>query len=78
MFSVDNRRLIAYSSAGVEEVPVKIVSGEDPEISELLKGRFDPIGGQGNYIVVAPSAQRPFVQQTLYDYNLIKGVQLGR
>ncbi len=78
LFTIDNRRLVAYGSSGVKEIPVQVVSADDQEIALILKDRFDPIRGEGRNIVIVPRADRAVVQQELYENGLIQGVQLGR
>lgn len=77
-FSMDNRRLVAFNHAGITEVPIEIVSLKDRLVAQRFTSRFDPIGGEGLNIVITPSSARFQAQQTLKDYELIKGIQLGR
>ncbi len=69
---------MAYGSAGVKNTPVEVVSADDPIIAQSLEGRLDLVRGEGQYVVIVKSAERAAAQQQLYDYGLIKGVQLGR
>ncbi|MEN8517159.1 LysM peptidoglycan-binding domain-containing protein [Burkholderia sp. RS02] len=76
-FSIDNRRLVAFNLAGVRGVPIQIVTLDNPAVAARFFDRFDPIGGVGKNIVIAPSSARTPAQLLLRDSGLIKGVQLG-
>ncbi len=76
-FSIDNRRLVAFNLAGVRDVPIEIVTLDNPAVAARFFDRFDPIGGVGKNIVIAPSSARTPAQLLLRDSGLIKGVQLG-
>ncbi|MBX9432000.1 hypothetical protein ACI2UZ_08050 [Ralstonia nicotianae] len=76
-FSIDNRRLVAFNTAGIDNVPIQVVSLEDPAVAARFFDRFDSIGGTGQNIVITPSSGRTAAQQLLKDFGLIKGVQLG-
>lgn len=79
LFSVDNRRLMAFSTANIEEIPIEIVSMEhDAKLAERFYDRLNPIAKEGNYIVVVNSKGRREAQELLYEHGLISGVQLGR
>jgi hypothetical protein len=44
LFSIDNRRLLAFNSASVEKIPVQIVSLiDDPFLQLTFRDRFDPV-----------------------------------
>jgi hypothetical protein len=77
-FSIDNRRLLGFSQAGVISTPIQVVSLSDPIVANRFFKRFDPIGGEGFNIVIAPAAERTAAQKLLKNTGLIKGVQLGR
>jgi RHS repeat-associated protein len=72
LWSLDNRRLLAFSQAGVKTVPVKIVSLADPAIAAEWAAKANPIGGVGRFIVVTPRAGRPAAEALLRSYGLIK------
>ncbi len=78
LFTLDNRRLLAFNLANISEIPVEVVSMSDMSVSARFKNRWDPIRGQGNYVAVATVKERPMTQQLLYENGLIKGVQLGK
>jgi len=77
LFSLDNRRLLAFNSAGVDKVPVKIVSSDDPFVSKKLLRRFDPIVGEGHYVVVVPKTERVEALNLLEKYDMIRGTSNG-
>ena len=76
-FSIDNRRLLSFNQAGVDDVPIQVMSLKDPVAANRFFSRFDPIRGEGLNIVITPSLGRTAAQQLLKDYGLIRGVQLG-
>ncbi|WLE58835.1 LysM peptidoglycan-binding domain-containing protein [Burkholderia plantarii] len=76
-FSIDNRRLVAFNLAGVRDVPIQVVTLDNPAVAARFFDRFDPIGGVGKNIVIVPSSARTAAQLLLRDSGLIKGVQLG-
>lgn len=73
-FTLDNRRLIAFNAAGVDNIPFQVVNASDPEIATLLRNpsRLNPIAGEGRYIVVAPKAGQVAARQLLLENGLIK------
>lgn len=73
-FSLDNRRLVAFNAAGVDNVPIQIISRSDPSIATLLRNptRMNPIGGEGRYIVIARKADQSAARQLLLERGLIK------
>jgi hypothetical protein len=73
-FSLDNRRLVAFNAAGVDNVPIQIVSSSDPSIATLLRNptRMNPIGDEGRYIVIAPKTGQSPARQLLLERGLIK------
>jgi hypothetical protein len=76
LFSINNRRLAAYSLAGVDDIPIEVVSLKDASIAKRFFSRFDPINGEGFDIVIATSKQRESAQRLLREYDMIKGIQL--
>lgn len=71
LFSIDNRRLLAFNMAQMDKIPVEIVSLDDPAVLDRYQYRTDPILSQGNYVVVATQAERSAALDTLYEYNMI-------
>lgn len=59
-WSLDNRRLLAFREAGLQSIPLRFVSLNEPLIGEMFKQRFNPIN-DGQIIVVTPgaSARKP-------------------
>ncbi len=45
MWTLDNRRLLAFGQAGIETVPVRVVSMSDCTIAREFAEKFNPIGG---------------------------------
>lgn len=77
-FSMDNRRLAAFSLGGQTDIPIELVDLESgPILSQQFYDRFDPIDGEGYYTAVATRAQRVPTQQLLFDLGKINGHQLG-
>jgi len=75
-FSIDNRRLVAFNLAGVDKIPVQVVSLKDTAVLDKLRLRFDPVDQEGKYIVIATSKERLEAQQVLHQYGKIKGINL--
>ena len=75
-FSIDNRRLVAFNVAGVKDIPIEIVSLNDPKVSQRFFDRFDPIDNEGIDIVITSTRGRNAAQQLLKDYGKINGIQL--
>jgi hypothetical protein len=78
LFSIDNRRLAAFSQSGITDVPIEIVSLKNPAVSQRFWDRFDPIDGEGLSITIATTKQRVETQQLLQSLGKIRGVQLGQ
>lgn len=76
LFSLDNRRLATFHHAGVEDIPIEMVSLKNQKVYERFIERFDPIDGEGLDIIFATSKQRESAQQLLLDYGKIQGIQL--
>jgi hypothetical protein len=77
LYSLDNRRLLSFNMAGINEVPVEVVSLDDPGIAFRFNRRFDPINNQGNYAVVVNRADRGSALNLLRENDMIKGVHNG-
>ena len=73
-FTLDNRRLIAFNAAGVDSIPIQVVSAGDPAIATLLRNptRMNPIAGEGRYIIVTPKVDQQSARQLLLENGLIK------
>ena len=70
-------RLDTEDSAGIEKIPVQIVSLDNLSIASKFDRRFNPIGGVGNYTVVVNRAKRGEALELLESYNLIKRSNYG-
>ena len=77
LFSLDNRRLLAFNSAGVDKIPIQIVSLDNAAIKIKFRERLRPIRDEGNYAVIVNRAQRAASLELLKEYNLIKGINRG-
>jgi hypothetical protein len=75
-FSLDNQRLVTFQQAGIQEIPIKIISLENQMVAKRFFARFDPIAGEGNSIVMVTTQLRQMSQQLLNNMGLIKGIQL--
>ncbi len=71
LFSIDHRRLLAFNSAGVDKIPVHIVSLDDPAIYLKFRNRFNPILDEGQYAVVVPKSGRVDALSLLEEYGMI-------
>ena len=71
MFTLDNRRLVAFQNAGLGAIPVQRLSLDNPEVlTEFLK-KYNPIEG-GTKIVITPSADRAASETLLRQMGKIK------
>ncbi|MBL1260424.1 MAG: VCBS repeat-containing protein [Thiotrichaceae bacterium] len=55
LITLDNRRLAAFSAAGVKNIPVKKVSLSNAAVKKEFKKKFNPVNG-GNNIVITPDS----------------------
>ncbi len=77
LFSIDNRRLLAFNTAGIDKIPAQVVTLDDQAVYLKFRERFDPILGEGQYAVVVPRAERANALSLLEDYGMIKGMNNG-
>ena len=70
-FSFDNRRVVSYNLAGTRDVPIRLMGLDDPIFAQQVDRRFNPIGGEGMRVVVAPASQQAAVIQDLYNLGLV-------
>jgi hypothetical protein len=71
LLALDNRRVLSFSQAGVESIPLQVVSRSNPAVAAEFASKFNPIGGAGRFVVVTPSADRTAVEAVLRSYGLI-------
>lgn len=69
-FSFDNRRLVSFNAAGVDNVPIQVMGLEDAAFASRFRQRFNPILGEGQQVVIAKSADQKAAQQLLYRLGL--------
>jgi hypothetical protein len=72
LFSIDNRRLLAFNTANIDKIPVEIASLKDTSIARLFEARRDPIAGEGQFIAVVKKDDRLAAQELLREYGLIR------
>ena len=77
MFTIDNRRLLAFNAAGIEKIPVEIVSLENPAVAYKLANRFDPILGKGDVAIVVNKSMRNEALDLLNELNMIRRIHRG-
>ena len=77
LFTIDNRRLLAFNAAGIEKIPVEIVSLENPAVAYKLANRFDPILGKGDVAIVVNKSMRNEALDLLNELNMIRGIHRG-
>jgi RHS repeat-associated protein len=70
LWALDNRRLVAFAQAGIKNIPVEVVEMSDVAL-EFAK-KFDPIGGLGQYVVVAASKDSRSAWLLLKEFGLVK------
>ena len=72
LFTLDNRRLVAFQNAGLTEIPIQRVPLSDPAIMKEFLRKFNPVNG-GQSIVVTPNAAgRGTAEAVLRQYGKIK------
>ena len=62
--------------AQADDIPVQLVSLDDPVVAQRFFDRFDPIDGEGWNMVWVTSKQREETQRLLLEFGKIKGNQL--
>jgi hypothetical protein len=62
--------------AGLNSIPVEVVSLKDPLVLKRFESRFDPIDGEGQNIVFVTSKMRKETQKLLFNFGKIEGRQL--
>ncbi|MGY4397609.1 hypothetical protein ACVWZA_002803 [Sphingomonas sp. UYAg733] len=77
-FTLDNRRLVAFKAAKLNNIPIQVMSPNDPTVLNLLKNktRMDPIAGEGHVIAIVPKngkSNQAEIRRALRERNLIKG-----
>ena len=72
LWTLDNRRLVAFELAGIKKIPINKVSLKDPKIKKEFDQKFNPIDGKGDMAVVTPSTNRFSVEMLLKKYGKIK------
>jgi hypothetical protein len=72
VFTLDNRRLVAFQSAGVDSVPVQFVSLGDAEIAKKFIDRFNPVNNGMNIVITQSSKKgRKPAEKLLKKYGKI-------
>jgi hypothetical protein len=71
LYSLDNRRLVAFKNAGVDGVPIHRVSLDDPKVAREFRAKFNPIEG-GTKIVITPGSGRREAEKLLAEKGKIK------
>ncbi|MGY4281197.1 hypothetical protein ACVWXO_000417 [Bradyrhizobium sp. LM2.7] len=74
-FSLDNRRLVAFSKAGLDNIPIQVVSESEPAIAKMLADptRMNPLAGEGWFTVIATGKERDAARQLLLESGKIRG-----
>lgn len=72
LYTLDNRRLVAFQNAGIEKIPVQRLSLKDPKIRKEFDRKWNPVN-EGKKIVVIPNADaRESASELLREYGKIK------
>jgi hypothetical protein len=75
-YSLDNRRLCAFKSAGLDNIPVQILSMTNDEYAmKRFKQRFDPIHGIGKYTIICSYKDKQKALASMRDQGVIKGIE---
>jgi hypothetical protein len=73
LFSLDNRRLAAFSAAGIDDVPVEVISLNTRSVRREFRSKFNPVGGDGQQtVVIERAADRTAAERVLLDHGMIR------
>lgn len=78
LWSLDNRRLFAYNLAGVQKIPVTVVSLQCENIREEFEDKHNPIDKIGNHVVVVGRKDRNLALDLLAKLGKIMGIHRGK
>jgi len=67
-WSLDNRRLAAFQSASLRDIPIERLSLRDADVLAEFRDKFKPIEG-GRKIVVVPGKQKADARRILREYG---------
>jgi hypothetical protein len=70
-FTLDNRRLVTFQNAGLDEIPIQRVPMTDPAVAREFVRKFNPIEG-GTKIIITPNSDRPAAVALLRQMGKIK------
>jgi hypothetical protein len=71
LFTLDNRRLVTFQNAGLDEIPIQRLSMTDPAVAKEFLRKFNPIDG-GTKIVITPNSDRAATEALLRQMGKIK------
>lgn len=55
LYTLDNRRLVAFGAAGLAKIPVQILSLTNPAVAREFLQKFNPVN-DGRNIIITPNA----------------------
>ena len=60
LYTLDNRRLVAFQAAGLSKIPVHILSLSDPAVAREFMKKFNPVNAGLNIVITPdPDGRRP-------------------
>ncbi len=71
LYTLDNRRLVAFQNSGLNEIPIRRLSMSDPGVAKEFWRKFNPIEG-GTKIVITPNADRAAAEALLREMGKTK------
>jgi LysM repeat protein len=72
-WSLDNRRLAAFNTAGIDDVPVRITSLDSPAVMREFRQKFNPVAGEGRYAVIVDGLrERQHAEAVLRQHGLLR------
>ncbi len=72
LYTLDNRRLVAFQAAGLSKIPVHILSLSDPAVAREFMKKFNPVNGGLNIVIIPNAAGRDPAEEVLRAYGKIR------
>lgn len=72
LFTLDNRRLVAFQNAGLQSIPIEKVSLGRSEILKEFRNKYRPINGGRNIVVLDSSERKNIERDLLRSYGKIE------
>ncbi len=72
IYTLDNRRLVAFQNAGVRRIPIRRVSFKDPNIEEEFFRKYNPVNKGANIVIIPNALMRSEATEILRQYGKIR------